>query len=113
MSTKPMTPTGMSVASRVTSKAELSVMPEGYYNKPYAYYFPINLAQVEELLGKMLTHVEAMNLPAGVEKANKDLVRQSIWQWYSDVQENSMTSYQGVIAPIELSDVDPATPDEE
>jgi hypothetical protein len=64
------------------------------------YYFPINLNQVKDLLGKMLTHVEAMNLREGVEKANKDLVRQHIWKWFAEVQENSLTSYKGCIAPI-------------
>jgi hypothetical protein len=50
----------------------------------------------------MLTHVEAMGLPERAEKANKDLVRQSIYQWFSDVQENSITSYRGCIAPIQV-----------
>lgn len=64
------------------------------------YYFPINLSQVEDLLGKMLTQVEAMNLRGTVEKANKDIVRQRIWKWFEEVQENSLTSYKGCIAPI-------------
>lgn len=64
------------------------------------YYFPTNLQQVENLLGKMLTHIEAMNLPQTVEKANKDLVRQTLWKWWSDVQENSMTSYKGCVGPL-------------
>lgn len=64
------------------------------------YYFPIDVSQVENLLGQMLTQVEAMNLREQVEKANKDIVRQRIWKWFEDVQENSLTSYQGCIAPI-------------
>lgn len=66
------------------------------------YYFPINISQVEDLLGKMLTHIEAMNLPQQVEKANKSLVRQTIWRWWDFAQENSMTSYKGCIGPIEV-----------
>lgn len=62
------------------------------------YYFPINVNLVEDLLGKTLTQLEVMNLRN--EKSTKDIFRQMIWQWYSDVQENSMTSYQGCIAPI-------------
>lgn len=62
------------------------------------YYFPINVNQVEDLLGKTLTQLEVMNLRN--EKATKDVFRQMIWNWYSGVQENSMTSYQGCIAPI-------------
>lgn len=65
------------------------------------HFFPVQAAQVRNLVGKILTHIEAMNLPARVEKANKDLVRQSIWDWWSDAMENSMTSYGGCIGPIE------------
>lgn len=64
-------------------------------------HFPVNLPLIQNLIGKMLTHVEAMGLSATAEKANKDLVRQSVWAWFSDVQENSLTSYRGCIAPIE------------
>lgn len=70
----------------------------------YAYYFPVTLHQVENLLGKMLTHIEAMNLPDKSEKANKDLVRQSIWKWWEDAQENSMTSWKGCIGPIKVDE---------
>jgi hypothetical protein len=64
------------------------------------YYFPVSLEQVEVLLGKMLTHVEAMGLNSSAEKANKDLVRQSIWKWWDDAQENSLSSWKGCIGPI-------------
>ena len=64
------------------------------------YYFPVNLSQIEDLLGKMLTQIEAMNLRESVETANKSLVRQRVWKWFEDVQENSLTSYRGCIAPI-------------
>lgn len=66
------------------------------------YYFPINTFQVRDLIGKMLTHVEAMGLTPSAEKANKDLIRQTLWRWFSDVRENSITSYRGCIAPIEV-----------
>lgn len=65
-----------------------------------SYYFPVNVSLFKNLEGKMLTHVEAMNLPEGAEKANKDLVRQTLWGWFSSVQENSLTSYKGCIGPI-------------
>lgn len=70
---------------------------------PADYYFPVNLHLAENLLGKFLTHIEAMNLPERSEKANKSLARQFFWSWWSDVQENSMTSYRGCIAPIEVT----------
>lgn len=64
------------------------------------YYFPVNLSLFEDLVGKMLTHIEAVNLPPGVEKANKDLIRQSLWRWWEFVQENSLSSYKNCIGPI-------------
>lgn len=88
--------------TNVLHKAELPVMSDRYSESPEDFYFPINVHQVEDLLGKTLTHIEAMNLPSSVEKANKDLVRQTIWKWFETVQENSLTSYKGIIAPIEL-----------
>lgn len=87
--------------------AVLPVMPDGWEDHMEDFYFPINVNQVKDILGKMLTHVEAMNLPSEASKANKDLVRQTIWAWFSDVQENSLTSYRGCIAPVEL----PRTPE--
>ena len=64
------------------------------------YYFPANTRQFEDLVGKMLTQIEAMNLRESVEKANKDIVRQILWSWWSGVQENSMTSSGLCIGPI-------------
>lgn len=73
------------------------VIGEGYEE----YFFPIQAAQVRNLIGKILTHVEAMNLPERVEKANKDLVRQAIWDWWSSAVDNSTSSAGGCIGPIE------------
>jgi len=64
------------------------------------YYFPANTRQFEDLVGKMLTQIEAMNLRESVEKANKDIVRQILWSWWGGVQENSMTSSGLCIGPI-------------
>ena len=65
-------------------------------------FFPINYPQVRDLLGKMLTHIDALGLPEAQGKAVKDLVRQSFSVWFDGVQDNSMTSYRGCIGPIEL-----------
>lgn len=62
------------------------------------YLFPVGTSQVEDLLGKVLTHLELMNLRN--EKAAKDVFRQLVWRWYDGVQENSLHSYQNCIAPI-------------
>lgn len=69
---------------------------------PDDFYFPVNISQLRELVGKMLTHVEAMGLPERAEKANKDLVRQSLYKWWEEAQEDSLTSYRGCIGPVEL-----------
>ena len=55
---------------------------------------------IGDLVGKMLTQIEAMNLRESVEKANKDIVRQILWSWWGSVQENSMTSSGLCIGPI-------------
>lgn len=64
------------------------------------YYFPINLRQFENLVGKVLTQIEAMNLNERSEKANKDIARQTLWNWWGDAQENSLTSSELCIGPI-------------
>jgi hypothetical protein len=69
---------------------------------PADYYFPVNVDQAKDLIGKLLTHIDAMNLPARAEKANKDLVRQSFWKWWAEVRDNALTSYRGCLAPIEV-----------
>ncbi len=64
------------------------------------YYFPVNLRQFENLVGKVLTQIEAMNLNERSEKANKDIARQTLWGWWNDTQENSLTSAGLCIGPI-------------
>lgn len=64
------------------------------------YYFPVNLRQFENLVGKVLTQIEAMNLNERSEKANKDIARQTLWSWWNDAQENSITSSGLCIGPI-------------
>lgn len=82
------------------------VLPDNAHEHIGDFYFPINVFLVEDLLGKVLTQIEAMGLRESVEKANKDIARQMIWKWYDAVQENSISSHKGCIAPIEL----PKTP---
>ena len=68
------------------------------------YYFPINVRQMEDLVGKVLTQVESMNLRENVEKAAKDVFRQQLWRWFDSVQENSISSWKLCIGPIETTD---------
>lgn len=65
-------------------------------------YFPVGWPQIKTLVGVVLTHIDACGLPAFQNDAVKSLVRQSIQRWFSDVQENSLTSYRGCIGPIEV-----------
>lgn len=94
------------LADRVTDITQLD--PIDMSNNPYNYYFPTGLYSVENLLGKFLTQIEAMNLKESAERANKDIARQIVWNWWSDVQENSITSYKGCIGAIKLP---PSTPE--
>lgn len=64
------------------------------------YFFPVNLSQFENLVGKVLTQIEAMNLNERSEKANKDIARQTLWGWWNSAQENSLTSSGLCIGPI-------------
>lgn len=83
-----------------TSRVNGGKLPTGWYEEPTNYWFPTNQSQVEMLMGRVLTQIEAMNLPPSVEKANKDVLRSVLWRWFGDVQENSLTSTNDVIAPI-------------
>lgn len=69
---------------------------------PNDIYFPVNYALIKNLMGKLLTIVD-LAVPAETQNdAAKSLTRQAISQWFNDVQENSLTSYRGCIAPIEV-----------
>ena len=78
------------------------------YAKPYDIlsndtYFPVNVDQFRGLLGKVLTHLDAMALPDRVRRATKTLLVQSAWNWWSDAAENAATSGSGCIAPIVMN----------
>lgn len=64
------------------------------------YYFPINLNQVRDLEESLFTRLEMLNLSKKAEDAAKVVFQEQIWQWFSDVQDNSTTSQRGCIAPI-------------
>lgn len=66
------------------------------------YHFPVDLHLAQNLLGVVLTHLDAIGMPDPQAKAVKDLVRQSFWRWWDTVKENSVTSYRGCLAPIVL-----------
>ena len=72
----------------------LDVMPDDLY-------VPINGGyQIDGLLGKVLTILDAAGMPAAQAKAIKDITKTTIRSWYSDCQYNAETSFRGCIAPI-------------
>lgn len=64
-------------------------------------YVPINGDyQLDDLIGKVLTLLDATGMPAQQGKAVKDLIKGQIRSWYADARYNAETSYRGCIAPI-------------
>lgn len=74
-------------------------------------YAPINGGyQLDDLIGKVLTLLDATGMPDGQAKAVKDLIKGQIRRWYADSLDNAETSYRGCIAPIVvLRNVGPGT----
>jgi hypothetical protein len=67
-------------------------------------YFPVNKGQVNDILGKILTQLEAMNLTEKSERANKAIFKQMVWHWFDEAIDNSVTSANGCIAPIKIKE---------
>lgn len=68
-------------------------LPKGIDNFE-EYWFPIYHIQVRDILGKILTQIEAINLPDKTEKANKAIFTQMVWRWFDEVMDNSATASQ-------------------
>jgi hypothetical protein len=79
-------------------------LPDDAIERMGDFYFPINVHQFEDLVGKVLTQFEAINLPEKVEQANKDIVKQLLWRWFDNVQENSITSWKAIVGPIDIKE---------
>lgn len=72
----------------------LDVMPDDLYA-------PINGGyQLDGLIGKVLTLLDATGMPPAQGKAVKDLVKGQIRDWYAEALDNAETSFRGCIAPI-------------
>lgn len=67
-------------------------------------HYPISTAQFKHLIGRVLTHIDAMGLPGPAHLANKTLIKKTLWAWWEEAQHNSLTSAQGCIAPISIED---------
>lgn len=89
------------------NRLEMQALPTMHQTSQYNItgdniYYPANHEQLRDLLGKLLTLLDAMNLPDRVHMAQKALIVQSVWAWWDSVYDNATTSYQGCIAPITL-----------
>lgn len=91
---------------------ERQVLPLPYINViPDDLHVPINGGyQLDELIGKALTILDAAGMNDTQGKAVKDLLRQTIRRWYADAKHHAETSYRGCVAPIVmLRNIGPGT----
>jgi hypothetical protein len=65
-------------------------------------YYPISHRALRELIGVVLTHIDAMGLPERTHKAAKTLIVRDAWRWWDGVHENATTSGAGCLAPVVL-----------
>lgn len=63
-------------------------------------FFPVNHRQVRDLIGRLLTQLDAMALPDRAHRAAKTLLVQEVWRWWGDACDNACTSGAGCLAPI-------------
>lgn len=69
-------------------------------DKADQYHYPVNNSQIRGLDGRIKMQIESMALKDSTEKALKDVFSNMLWNWFSDVQENSLSSWQNCLAPI-------------
>lgn len=75
-----------------------------YGNLDARVYFPINHNLVRDLLGRLLTQLDAMGLPDRAHSAAKSLLVREVWRWWSFACDNATTSGLGCLAPVVLND---------
>lgn len=61
-------------------------------------WYPTSPMQIRDLLGKLLTQLDAMGLPDRAHRAAKTLLVQEVWRWWDGVYENATTSES--LAPV-------------
>lgn len=66
-------------------------------------YFPTNHQQVRDLIGRVLTQLDAMSLPERAHRAAKTLLTREVWSWWNGIYENSTTSGLGCLAPVVMN----------
>lgn len=68
-------------------------------------YFPINYNQIKDLEESLGIRIEMLNLSKKAEDAAKFVFQEMLWQWFYDAQDNSVTSFEGCIAPIIMNNI--------
>lgn len=66
-------------------------------------WFPVNHNQVRDLLGRLLTQLDAMGLPDRAHKAARTLITADVWRWFDAACYNATTSADGCLAPIVMT----------
>ncbi len=66
------------------------------------WYYNISPNQVSNLVGQVLTQLEAMGLPESQLKANKAIFNRMVYGWFEEVKDNCRTSSLEVTKPFEL-----------
>jgi hypothetical protein len=77
-----------------------------------AAYCPVNHGAVQILVGRILTTLDAMGLPDRAHKAARTLLLENIWRWWNDQYENAVTSVDGCLAPITVTNADGRMPEQ-
>lgn len=52
---------------------------------PTEYGYAFQAAALSNLEGQLLTLIESLGLREGQEKATKDILRNTLWRWHSDM----------------------------
>lgn len=85
----------------VTEEHHYHPDPAGLYDiTGESVWLPVNHRQLRDLLGRVLTHLDAMGLPERAHKAARTLLTQETWRWWDEVYRNARTSYEGCLAPV-------------
>lgn len=92
----------MDLERRESDDVEMHRLPAGFDVNYEDYWYPIQKFQVSNLLGQVLTQLDAMNLSPDATKANRNIFIQMMWRWFDEVMDNSVTSADDRITPIKI-----------
>lgn len=64
------------------------------------WYYSIQEVQLKDLLGQLLTQLEASGMDTGQLTANKSIVRRLVHTWFEDVKDNCRTASIKQLTPF-------------